>query len=132
MERKKNKKNNSLITALTYSTTAGLLFLPAVLFASSHTTPSGDTVSFTNYLKVDSIEDLLEGILTIVLVLATPIIIFFIIYSGFLYVTAGGDQEKLKTAKNAITYAIIGGVLVLGAFAIGEIIKNLVGAFYTP
>jgi len=88
-----------------------------------------DTVTLENPLEVNSIEDLLLAILKIVLILAVPIIIFFIIYSGFLYVTARGNAEQVSQASRALTYAIIGGVLVLGAIAITEIIRNLVGEF---
>lgn len=107
------------------------LFLPVIVYSAS--TPSAPTqnVTLNNPLPINTIEDLLEGILGIVVVIATPIVIFFIIYAGFLYVTAQGDETKLTTAKKALMYAIIGGVLILGAYAIGEIIKNLVGAF-TP
>lgn len=92
----------------------------------------GTNVSFNNYLKVNSITDLLESILAIIVVLATPIVIFFIIYSGFLYVTAQGDPEQIKTAKRSLLYSIIGGLLVLGAFAIGQIVKDTVDTFQQP
>ena len=107
----------------------GLLILslfPIIILAQS---PSGSTVALTNYLNVSTIEELLEAILTILITLATPIIIFFIIYGGYLYVTARGNPEQIKTATTALTYAIIGGVIIIGAVAIGTIIGNLVGAF---
>ncbi len=107
----------------------GLLILslfPIVILAQA---PSGSTVTLTNYLNVSTIEDLLSAILNILIVLATPIIIFFIIYGGYLYVTARGNPEQIKTATTALTYAIIGGVIIIGAVAIGAIIGNLVGAF---
>jgi len=100
-----------------------ILFLVPIFYAQA------EVVKLKNPLKVDTIEDLLIGILNIVMVIATPIIIFFIIYAGFMYVTAAGNPEKIKKATNALTYAIIGGVIIIGAIAIGEIIKNLVGAF---
>ena len=86
-------------------------------------------VGLENPLKVSSLEDLLVALLNIVVVIATPIIIFFIIYSGFLYVTAQGNATKLETARNSLVYAIIGGVIIIGAVAIGEIIGNLVSKF---
>lgn len=107
----------------------GLLTLslfPLIILAQA---PSGSTVTLTNYLNVTTIEELLEAILTILITLATPIIIFFIIYGGYLYVTARGNPEQIKTATTALTYAIIGGVIIIGAVAIGTIIGNLVGAF---
>lgn len=91
----------------------------------------GGTIAVTliNPIKVDSIQGLLEAVLAIIVVLATPIIVFFIIYAGFLYVTARGNAEQVKQATRALTYAVIGGVIVLGAMAIATIVKNFVVSF---
>ncbi len=91
--------------------------------------PTGSSVQLENPLKVDSIEELLYEILQIFIVIATPIVIFFIIYAGFMYVTARGNPANLEKAHRALIYALIGGVLIIGAVAIGEIIKNLVESF---
>jgi Type IV secretion system pilin len=91
--------------------------------------PESTSVVLENPLKVGSIAELLEAILNIVIVLATPIIVFFIIYSGFLYVTARGNAEQIKQASNALLYAVIGGVVIIGSVAIATIVKNLVAAF---
>lgn len=84
-----------------------------------------------NHLAVNSIEELLVAILNILIVLATPLIVLYIIYAGFLYVTARGNAEQTKQATNALTYAIIGGVLIIGAVALSTIIANIVGSFST-
>ncbi len=55
--------------------------------------------------------------------------VIFIILAGFKYVTARGNATQVQEATRALTYAIIGGVLIIGAVAIAEIIKNLVTAF---
>jgi hypothetical protein len=91
--------------------------------------PATMAVELKNPLEVNSITDLLEALLGIVIVLATPVVVFFIIYSGFLYVTARGNAEQVKQANRSLTYAIIGGVIVIGAFAVAEIVKNLVDSF---
>src|SRR6056297_3404651 len=82
-----------------------------------------------NPLRFNSLESLIVGILNVLLVIAVPIIVFFIIFAGFSYVTAQGNPEKIKQASRSLTYAIIGGVLILGAVAISEILKNIVAAF---
>jgi len=87
------------------------------------------TVTLANPLRVNTITELLAAILNIVIVLAVPIIVFFIIYAGFLYVTAKGNAQQIEQATRSLTYAVIGGVLVLGAVAIAEIISNLVQSF---
>lgn len=89
-----------------------------------------DTVTLANPLNnITSIQALLVAILNIVVVLMIPIIVFFIIMAGFKYVTARGNAAQVQEATRALMYAIIGGVLVLGASAISEIIKTTVDAF---
>lgn len=53
-------------------------------------------------------------------VLAFVGIIFFvlIIYGGFMWMTAGGDEQKVTKAKDLITQAVIGLIIVLAAYAI--------------
>ncbi|MCD5382374.1 MAG: hypothetical protein LR017_03655 [Candidatus Pacebacteria bacterium] len=86
-----------------------------------------ETAVLKNPLKATSVTDLLVDILEILLVFAVPVIVFFIIYSGFLFVTAAGDTNKITTARVALTWAVIGGVIVIGARAITTVIENTVG-----
>jgi uncharacterized membrane protein len=88
-----------------------------------------DPVSLNNPLKVDTIQDLLVAILNIVMVLMVPIIVFYIIYSGFKYVMARGNASQVEEASQSLLYAVIGGVLILGAFALANIIQSIVTAF---
>lgn len=44
--------------------------------------------------------------------------VVIVIYGGFLYVTAAGQEEQATKGKKSITYAIIGIILILGSFAI--------------
>ena len=48
--------------------------------------------------NIFSIESLVTSILNVLLVLAVPVIVFFIIFAGFKYVTARGNPEDIKTA----------------------------------
>jgi hypothetical protein len=85
--------------------------------------------SLKNPLAFDSIQGFVVAVLNIIIVIATPIVVIFIILAGFQYVTARGDVAKVQKATLALTYSVIGGVLIIGAVAIAEIIKNLVTAF---
>ena len=71
----------------------------------------------------------MAAILNMVIVIATPIIVLFIIIAGFKYVTAQGNPEKLQEANRALMYGIIGGVIIIGAVAILQIVQNTVNAF---
>lgn len=46
------------------------------------------------------------------------IFIILIIYAGFTWMTAGGDEQKVTTAKETIKKAIIGLVIIVSAYAI--------------
>jgi len=51
------------------------------------------------------------------------------LYGGFVFMTAGGEEEKVSTAKKILTNGIIGLVLIMSAYAIVSfVIKNLVDA----
>ncbi len=85
--------------------------------------------TFENPLQTDSITELLTALLTILVIIGTPIVIFFIVFSGFKFVIAQGNPEELQTAKRSLIYAIVGGLILLGAFSITTIIENLVSDF---
>lgn len=79
--------------------------------------------------EVPSVEALLFGVVNVILIFAVPVIVFFVIYAGFMYVTAQGNPEKLQTASRALLYALIGAVIIMGAFAIATIVGNVVDQF---
>lgn len=97
------------------------------------TTPScsaGDSTCLKNPLdpSISSIPAFFLAILDILLIFAIPLVVFFIIYAGFSYVTARGNPGKIQQAHMALLYALIGAVLIFGARAILDIIKNTVGS----
>lgn len=50
--------------------------------------------------------------------------VIIIIIAGILYITAGGNPEQVKRAKNAILYSIVGLVIILFAFGITSFITG--------
>ena len=49
-----------------------------------------------------------------------------IVWSGIRYTTSAGDDEKTKSAKNILIYAIIGLLLLLTAFPLVDIIVRFI------
>ena len=76
--------------------------------------------------SISTIPDFFRAIISVLLVFAIPFIVFFIVWAGFLYVTARGNAEKIKQAHSALLYALIGGLLILGANLLLDIITNTV------
>ena len=62
----------------------------------------------------------------IVLPIGAVIAVFFLVYSGFLFVVARGSEDKLKTAKATFLWTIIGVAVLLGATAISLAIKGTI------
>ena len=57
------------------------------------------------------------------------IFVVIIVYAGFLWMTAAGEEEKTGKAKKLITNGVIGLIIILSAYAITSfVISNLVGA----
>jgi len=52
-----------------------------------------------------------------------------VIYGGWLWMTSGGDEQKIEQAKNILKNAVIGLIIIIFSFAIASFILNLlVGA----
>lgn len=71
----------------------------------------------TEAATLKDLEVIFRLILNIVVRLAGVAVFIFLIIGGFQYLTAGGDPKKSESAKNTITYAILGlGLLILAWF----------------
>ena len=44
------------------------------------------------------------------------VIVIMIVYAGFLVLTAAGDEEKIKKAKNILIYIVIGVLLLVTSY----------------
>jgi hypothetical protein len=63
-------------------------------------------------------------IIGIILSFTGVIFLLLTIYSGFLWMTAAGNQEQINKAKKIITAAVIGIIIVGAAYAITAFIGN--------
>lgn len=96
--------------------------------------PGGTTGGLTNPLKdINSIYDLIEKILSnIVLPIGSVVVVILVIYSGFLFVTAQGNESKLETARRNFLYVLIGAAILLGSWAIALAIKGTLCNIVNP
>lgn len=84
------------------------------------------TGSFANPLTVDSVPDFISKALKVMVMVALPIISLFIVYSGFMFVIARGNESMLSEAKKNFFYVIIGAILILGAWVIATLIGGTI------
>jgi len=74
-----------------------------------------------------NLNDLVGKIITWVMVLAGVIAFFYLIFSGFTYLTAGGNADAAKKGQQGIINALIGMVIIFLAWAIVSAFSNLLG-----
>jgi hypothetical protein len=69
----------------------------------------------------------IDAVTGFLIVIAAPLLTVMVLWAGFLFVTSGGDENKLKTAKNALLWAGIGFGVVLIARGLSAIIRQILG-----
>lgn len=107
-----------------FITTKSLLLISLLLPITSGAQGCDSSSKLCNPLQVDSITAFLGELIGAITYLSIPVIVFFIIYSGFLFVTAGGDTGKIETAKKTALYTVIGAAIILGADLLSDILTN--------
>ncbi|TSC54943.1 MAG: hypothetical protein LiPW30_409 [Parcubacteria group bacterium LiPW_30] len=76
----------------------------------------------------DSLTAFANSVVDAVVTVGLPIAALMIVYSGFLFVAARGNETKLKDAKNAFLYAVIGIAIILAAKVLSEVIRGTIDA----
>jgi len=65
-----------------------------------------------------SIDPIIANIITVVISFLGVIFLFLMLYGGFTWMTAQGDDKKVAKAQAMLTAAIIGLIVVVAAYAI--------------
>ena len=96
----------------------------------SGTLPEEATISATidNPLSADSLFCFLKDTLDIFLTIGIIIAVLFMVYAGFLFVTARGAETQLTTAKKAFLGAVFGTAIIMGVWVIAQAIVGTVNA----
>ncbi|MEX2013890.1 MAG: hypothetical protein WD896_00865, partial [Parcubacteria group bacterium] len=116
-------KKTFLIALLSLS----IFVVTGVFMVQATTTDSNtDIVKLVNPFRGgDSLFALLKTVINnILLPIGGVLAVLAFIYSGFLYVTAQGNETKLKTAHQALLYTAIGTAILLGSWVLASVICN--------
>jgi hypothetical protein len=112
---------------------AGALLLPLVSKAGSGIGSLGLEVATTTGLGSTDIRQTVASIINVALGLLGIIVVVIIIYGGFLWMTAGGEQEQVEKAGKFIKNGVIGLVIILCAYALAQfIVGSLLKATTSP
>ena len=80
--------------------------------------------------KTTNIQDVIVTVVKVVQILLMMAAVVYIIWAGFLFVSARGDTAKITKARNALLWGFVGVALVLGAQVIVTTIKNSVNSVF--
>lgn len=90
-------------------------------------TGSTATITFPNPLKYDTVEEVLTSLLNTLQGVIVVISIVFIVIGAIFYITSGGSEERIKTAKKAIFASLIGLAIGIAAPTFLKEISNILG-----
>ncbi len=98
-----------------------LLLFFFITFANASEVKTG----ITNPIKVDGLTGLIRIVLSdIVSPVLTILAVLFLMYSGFLFVSAQGNEQQLTKAKEVLKWTLIGLFVLISANVFAEIIQN--------
>lgn len=107
-----------------FALAALVLFSVAPAFAQ---TDGLETVRGSAGYADTDITTIIGTIINVVLGFLGVVFLLLLIYSGFTWMTAGGDDERVKKAKKTLINATVGIIITVSAYAIATFIMSALG-----
>jgi hypothetical protein len=105
---------------------AGLMVMP--LMGLAQTNQVQPLPSPTGYYSVGGFLGLITRALNYAFTFLLALAVIFVLYAAFIYLTAGGDAEKVSRANRIILYAAIAIAIAVLARAVPILVTNFLGA----
>jgi len=80
--------------------------------------------NFPNPIQANDFGTVVLAIAGLMMKIGMPTATIFLLYAGFLFVTARGNDQQLAKAKQVFWYTIIGTAIIVGANAIASAVVN--------
>ncbi|MBU4453032.1 hypothetical protein L6260_01825 [Candidatus Parcubacteria bacterium] len=97
-----------------------------IAHAQSFTDQLDDVQSQVGFAQTD-IAFFVGRIIGVAMTIVGVLLLVLIIYSGFLWMTAGGDKEKVKKAQDYLLNSVIGLIIILVAYSITWFVVSALG-----
>jgi hypothetical protein len=68
---------------------------------------------------------IISNAITIAYIVAVLLVLFYIIFAAFKWITSGGDKESVAGARKMITAALVGLVILALAFVIMRVVGSI-------
>ncbi|MFC1646961.1 hypothetical protein ACFL1A_01625 [Patescibacteria group bacterium] len=97
------------------------------MFEKVYAQASINVVQPTRIYRIDDFGQLLGAVTGTLLIIAALLAFFFLILGGIQWITSGGDKTAMEAARNKITHAVVGLVIVGAAWAIMLLVQGFLG-----
>lgn len=86
--------------------------------------PAGSGFANVQNLQFSGI---ISAAIQIILVVSAIVFFFILVLGGLKWITSGGDKGQTEAARNQITAALVGLVIVFAAWAIVQLVQTFFG-----
>lgn len=112
------KTKKMLLTASVAASTYFTAAMPALAQLGEIEVPEGYASNFGT---------IISSLLNLVMIIAAILVFLYLIMGGIEWITSGGDKGKTESARNKITAAIIGLIILAASYAILQLALSLLG-----
>lgn len=79
------------------------------------------------FFAIRSIDQFLPNVIQLVLILGSIATLFYLFWGGISFITAAGDKEAVKTAREKITHAVLGLAILAAVWVLWRAIVYFLG-----
>lgn len=70
---------------------------------------------------------LISGLMNAIMVIGVLMVLFFFVYGAVEWITSGGEKGKTESARNKMTHAVIGLIVLSATLAIFMLVQRFLG-----
>lgn len=101
-----------------------IALLALVAAPSAHALDVGIEYAAEIGLGTSDLRSTIASVISVAMGLLGTIAVVIVLYGGFKWMTAGGEESKVEEAKNLIIQGVIGLAIILSAYAIANFILS--------
>lgn len=120
-----NLSKTKIMTGLSLAGTS-LVSVPTAVFAATDETITIGTIVASKGFAMD-LGSVLTTVLSFVMGIAALAVFMYLIWGGIQWITSGGEKGKTEEARNKITSAVIGLVVLAASYALLMLLLRILG-----
>lgn len=97
-----------------------IIVFPALYIIEAQVTEGPDVV----LPDMEAVEGLLNTVIRWMWAIAAFVVVIFFLYAGFLFVTAGGNDDQINKAKGIVKWGLIGVVVMILAGSVMAVMQS--------